>query len=189
MQTPVPPLRHRLLLDLFLNLSSLLQIAWVQQRLKENKIKNMYHRHDRQCLRTSFDGFLSSFDAFFVFFFLFLRSSSLSLSLSLDDEEELEELELELESPPLIWKIKTWQTIDLWSQSHHRSYHCCRFGSRLQMRPEGWEVFTSSFYWRFVYFTNTWGLLWFLQDQYWWRSWWQTFTSYNWGQVRGYANC
>ena len=102
MQTPVPPLRHRLLLDLFLNLSSLLQIAWVQQRLKENKIKTMNYSRGRQCLKTSFEGFLSSFDAFFVFFFLFLRSSSLSLSLSLDDEEELDELELELESPPLI---------------------------------------------------------------------------------------
>ena len=52
-------------------------------------------------LLTSFDGFLSSFDAFFVFFFLFLRSSSLSLSLSLEEEEEELE-ELELESPPLI---------------------------------------------------------------------------------------
>ena len=106
MQTPVPPLRHRLLLDLFLNLSSLLQIAWVQQRLKENKVKSMNYSRGRQCLKTSFEGFLSSFDAFFVFFFLFLRSSSLSLSLSLDDEEELDELELELESPPLIWKIE-----------------------------------------------------------------------------------
>ena len=106
MQAPVPPLRHRLLLDLFLNLSSLLQIAWVQQRLKENELKNMNYSRGRQCLKTSFEGFLSSFDAFFVFFFLFLRSSSLSLSLSLDDEEELDELELELESPPLIWKIK-----------------------------------------------------------------------------------
>ena len=52
-------------------------------------------------LFTSFDGFLSSFAAFFVFFFLFLRSSSLSLlSLSLDEDDELEELELE--SPPRI---------------------------------------------------------------------------------------
>ena len=73
--------------------------------MTERKKGQEYAR--RQCLKTSFDGFLSSFAAFFVFFFLFLRSSSLSLSLSLDDEEELDELELELESPPLIWKINT----------------------------------------------------------------------------------
>ena len=61
---------------------------------------------------TSFDGFLSSLAAFLVFFFfLFFRSSSLSLSLSLDEDEELEELELE--SPPLIWKCREWNTVEM----------------------------------------------------------------------------